>query len=562
MGPGFGPASIWPVAAAFALFGVRGAAVAAWSPMLEISHASSNERSTPRIVYGASGNLYVAYINKGSPWRVYFRQKSPPGNWGPIEMIPSPSATRPDVVEDGQGRPHVLFAASGTAGAYDLMHAYKDEGTWNVSFITSTTQYDDQPHLATDSQGRIHMAFTRTNVESSSGDLVYLMWNGSSWVNEKIIGHVTQAYFHRPSICVDASDNVHVCWVDKINSVYKVRYCRLSSGTWSGILDVGSGADGASYFNYAKIAAPTPNNIMVVWHDDASNGSFIVHNYSNNGGANWAFGLSGSQQGQTLYPGHYPSIEAAGGAAHVISNQEPTEKVLVYSRWNGSTWTTLQEVVASNTFWKGWPDIAVDGSGYPHVVWDEPYGPDTWQHYIAYSTVAPETVPPAKPANFTATARHNRVSLSWTNPADPDFQRTIIRVSTTGYPQSVNAGTLLADRPAAPGSTDAVEHTVVTNGVTYYYAAFSKDVGGLYSTAAPAVGTPYVPPDLDRDGDVDMSDFAKFQLCMSGAYIPQTDPNCAQALFDADSDVDPDDVAMFLGCMNGAQVPYLPGCAN
>ena len=32
-----------------------------------------------------------------------------------------------------------------------------------------------------------------------------------------------------------------------------------------------------------------------------------------------------------------------------------------------------------------------------------------------------------------------------------------------------------------------------------------------------------IPGDFDGDGDVDMTDFGKFQSCMSGANIPQTD---------------------------------------
>src|SRR5690606_33406278 len=102
---------------------------------------------------------------------------------------------------------------------------------------------------------------------------------------------------------------------------------------------------------------------------------FLMHNTSSTGGASWAFGLSGSDQGQILYAGHYPQLDAGpSGHAHLVSNLEPTEKILVYSRWNGSTWTTAQEQINSNPYWQGWCDVVEDTASQLHVVVDNPYG--------------------------------------------------------------------------------------------------------------------------------------------------------------------------------------------
>jgi len=535
----------------------------AWSAPLEISHSSSHERSTPRIVRGASGSIYVVYVNKGSPWQVYFRSKSPASHWGPIESIPSTFSTRPDVAEDGIGRPHVLFAATNTSGALDLVHAFRGDGPWSINFLTATSANEDQPHLAGDANGKIHMVFTRSEVESSAGEVVYRVWNGASWEAETILGSVNNSFYHRPDISVDSQNTVHITWIDKAGSLYKVRYRKWSGGSWSATMNVGSGAEGASFPNYAKIAAPGADHVVVVWHDNTgSGGSNIVYNHSSSGGANWAFSLSGNQQGQTLYAGHYPTMIAGAGAAHLVSNLEPGGKSLVYSRWNGSAWSPNQQLIASNSFWKGWPDIAAEPDGAVHVVWDEPYGSETSQHYIAYSTTASDNVPPAAPAQFTAEAQHGRVVLSWKNPADPDVARTIVRSSTSSYPASETDGEPVADRAASPASSDSIEHAGLTNGTTYYYAAFARDIEGLHSPAIYQTATPYVPPDMDHDGDVDQTDFAAFQRCLSGSFQPQTGPDCRQALFDSDNDVDGDDAAVFLACLSGPDVLYLPECAD
>ena len=65
--------------------------------------------------------------------------------------------------------------------------------------------------------------------------------------------------------------------------------------------------------------------------------------------------------------------------------------------------------------------------------------------------------------------------------------------------------------------------------------------------------------DLDRDGDVDQLDFAKFQLCYTGSNVPQEDPACASVRFDADSDVDSDDLAILVACVSGPKLPINPG---
>ena len=68
-------------------------------------------------------------------------------------------------------------------------------------------------------------------------------------------------------------------------------------------------------------------------------------------------------------------------------------------------------------------------------------------------------------------------------------------------------------------------------------------------------------PDLDRDNDVDQSDFGRFQLCMSGDASPYS-PGCFDADMDMDHDVDAKDVEMFLACMRGADVPVPTQCIH
>lgn len=73
---------------------------------------------------------------------------------------------------------------------------------------------------------------------------------------------------------------------------------------------------------------------------------------------------------------------------------------------------------------------------------------------------------------------------------------------------------------------------------------------------------PVLPADMDRDGDVDQTDFGAFQLCLTGSAMPQTNESCARALLDGDDDVDGEDTRVFIACLSGPGVPADPACAQ
>ncbi len=68
--------------------------------------------------------------------------------------------------------------------------------------------------------------------------------------------------------------------------------------------------------------------------------------------------------------------------------------------------------------------------------------------------------------------------------------------------------------------------------------------------------------DYDQDGDVDLADFAHFQVCYGGPNAPfaPTAPACDDSDGDGDGDVDLADFAGFQGCFNGPNRPPGPAC--
>ena len=74
--------------------------------------------------------------------------------------------------------------------------------------------------------------------------------------------------------------------------------------------------------------------------------------------------------------------------------------------------------------------------------------------------------------------------------------------------------------------------------------------------------SPAIRVDFDRDGDVDLDDFAFFQACYSGKGVPQAEPACADAMLDGDNDVDRVDLSLFERCFSGPNIPADPSCRD
>jgi hypothetical protein len=125
---------------------------------------------------------------------------------------------------------------------------------------------------------------------------------------------------------------------------------------------------------------------------------------------------------------------------------------------------------------------------------------------------------------------------------DPDDDNDGLPDSEDNCPLTPNVGQADADEDGAGDACDDCPDTLPGVGV---------DERGCPSP---------IPGDLDRDGDVDLTDFGLLQLCFSGPGV-SPGAECDSSLLDGDNDVDQGDLVIFLGCLSGPNVPADPDCA-
>lgn len=102
-----------------------------------------------------------------------------------------------------------------------------------------------------------------------------------------------------------------------------------------------------------------------------------------------------------------------------------------------------------------------------------------------YSSGISATIsPPNRITSFVAATQDEAVRLSWSNPGG-SFSGVLIRGSTNSFPSNPTDGNFVYQ-----GSDTSTTNINLTNGIVYYYSAFSYDISPNYSAASTSSATP------------------------------------------------------------------------
>ena len=136
---------------------------------------------------------------------------------------------------------------------------------------------------------------------------------------------------------------------------------------------------------------------------------------------------------------------------------------------------------------------------------------------VITQTYALDQVPPVNVSFFTATPGNKLIQLSWSNPGSDFSGVTIVRKQGSA-PTSLSDGSVVYT-----GTGTSLTQTNLTNGTAYYYAAYSVDAAGNYSTGAGANTTPFDPP----PGNVSVTNFSYASGMATMTWVNPTDADFA-----------------------------------
>ncbi len=553
---------------------------ASWSPPLALS---SSGGTRPDIAVDAQGTVHVCYEWPAED-NIWYRSKTAGGSWtSPVNLRTGGRSIAPSVAVSPAGdRILVAWHEDNQVGAeWDIFVNVWTGASWSGIFNVSTnSSLSAYPHVCIDTGGNMHVAWSDSDLRHRRRDLNGI-WGPINTLYDIASGQRASV----GSLHAAADGFVHAAYsLDDGSGDWRVWH-KYYSGTWSSGVPVYPHAGEVDDID-PVIQSDEFNRLYMVWHDYNN----IYYSSAGNFQGTWA-PFTKLAAGQYLSTAPVITIDA-GMTARAAWQARPGSG----DNWNiyvstqsvgtpGPQGTLAGEVrdqfhspVAGAVVSTGNAAGLTDAGGqYSFAVPVGTYTATCTRQYFSGASQNDVTItahaatqvnfmierqPPAAVTGLAMTPGNESNRLQWTNPVSGQFTGTLIVYKTTGLPAHPADGTALIDKGNTPGSSDSHTHAGILNGQTYYYAAFAHDGGSpaLYSNGANASGTPFFFLDYDHDGDIDQSEFAHIQLCLSGPNVPQNEPGCENARLDADQDVDGDDLNLFLGCFSGPEIYAYPGC--
>jgi BNR repeat-like domain len=300
-------------------------------------------------------------------------------DWRPAKRITWTSgwSEYPALAVDPSGNPHVVWDDD-TTGKSEIYYKGSPDGgaTWTTAKkLSSTTAGCYRPDIAVDSSGALHVVwydYAPGNYEiyykkSTDGGETWtatkrLTWNGGG--------------SEYPDIAVDSSGNPQLVWTDDTPGNYEVHYRKSTDGgkTWAAAKRLTWNADSSQE---PVIAVDSSGNPHVVWFDRTPGNDEIYYKKSPDGGTTWD---PAKRLTWDSYGSWYPSIAVdSSDMLHLAWENATVEAPEIYykkSTDGGATWTPMKRLTWTAGL-SGSPQIAVDSSNNPHVVWYD----DTPGHY-------------------------------------------------------------------------------------------------------------------------------------------------------------------------------------
>ena len=476
------------------------------------------------------------------------------GAWTPeYSMTPGmPGAQAPAIAIGPSGRIHCVYPIlSPVTDKLKMYYRCCNGYTWSAPVDLAGPDYKEiNCDIDVDSNDHPHIVASYRPGAGGTGPYTVHYWefNGTSWSGPTVVSSGTHGDSIGAKIAVDRFNDLHIIWPEggMTGGQSDIMYRKRQGGAWQAIQNVTANNPGTSYGSCDPDIAvdKSGNNVHVVWHDDFLNQGFQAYYTKNtNLGASGSW-LPSAQwfQISTISYGKSPTIVLDRNDYPNVwwfDKLGTSDNRTCYRRWTGTAWTNIADWGTDVAFYGGVFDtgnrlqyvytrltpggsggacklyyntwdfssfgsqeqvstktdtikvygggMALDASGTAHALWDEKK--DTAPENIYYAARTSFS-PPDPISGFTSDPSDGLNRLNWTNPNNTNFHSTIIRYKTTGYPATRDDGFAVGTFVAQAGSSGPYTHSGLTNGLTYYYSAFTYDNNGHYSAAVHQIGAP------------------------------------------------------------------------
>lgn len=241
--------------------------------------------------------------------------------------------------------------------------------------ISNGTGNTIMPSITTDSKGYLHSVWMElspgsenfwTGVENPG--IFYSKWNGDTWSTPLKISQNTGKWAGLPSIAVDSTNKIHVVWDESVSeNEGQIMYALYNGSSWSTPVTISTVTNGTSKGNWsARIAVDSSDSLHVIYNftDYTSNTSGPNEYYYTKYNGSWSTAEKISESFQNAQ--HASLATGPGTTVNVLLWADGG---VWYKKNTGSGWTTSTRVSPVNNEDAQYPKMVVDGSNKIHVVW-------------------------------------------------------------------------------------------------------------------------------------------------------------------------------------------------
>jgi hypothetical protein len=343
-----------------------------WQAAQRLTWTSGNSEC-PAVAVNSSGHIHMVWQdNTSGNYEIYYKKSTNRGvTWTANQKLTSTSGTskNPAIAVDPSGYLHVVWQDD-TPGNMDIYYKKSTNGgaSWTANQkLTSTSGVSRNPALVINASGHLHL-FWEDNTPGNYEIYYKKSTNGgASWTaNQRLTS--TSGVSECPAVAVNSSGHLHLFWAENTPGNYEIYYRKSTNGgtawTVSKRLTFTSGVS-----KNPAVAVNSSGHLHLFWKDNTSGGEEIYYKKSTDGGTTWT---ANQRLTYTAGVSDLPAIAVdSSGYLHLLWQDNTPGNYDIYYRKStngGTSWVTSQRL----TFTAGdslYPAIATDTSGNLHVLW-------------------------------------------------------------------------------------------------------------------------------------------------------------------------------------------------